>query len=54
MNFDRIVYSFLAATAMASCAVQCTVSSAQTEEQCVAEAASDDMCLEADVFEGGE
>lgn len=51
MNFDRIVYSFLAATAMASCAVQCTVSSA-TEEQCV-EAVSDDMCLEDDT-EGGE
>jgi hypothetical protein len=50
VNFDRIVYTFLAAACTASCAVQCTVSSdpAVPTEQCE-EATSDDTC-----YEGGE
>jgi len=45
-RFDRIVYSFLALTLTASCAVQCTAGSAPTAEP-VAEA---DQCLS----DGGE
>jgi hypothetical protein len=50
VNFDRIVYTFLAAACMASCAFQCTVPSEPDVpvEQCE-EATSDDTC-----YEGGE